>query len=59
MYQLKSQTKLQSKDKESTPSSLDVTSSWVSTEVDYYSTIDPKPIIEELDSVVNSEKIHF
>ena len=39
MHQLKSKKKLQSKDKESTPSSLDFGSSLVSTEVYYSSEI--------------------
>ena len=56
MHQLKSKPKLQSKDKESTPLYLDLASSWVSTEVDYTTTIYPKPTREELDIMVNAEK---
>ena len=43
MHQFKLQQKLPSKNKESTPLSIDVASSWVSTEVDYTAVIDPKP----------------
>ena len=43
MHQFKLQLKLPSKNKESTPLSIDVASSWVSTEVDYTAVIDPKP----------------
>ena len=47
MHQLKLHPELQSKDKESTPSYLDIASSWVSTEVYYTAEINPKPTIEE------------
>ena len=56
IHQLKSQPNLQSKDKESNPLSLDVASSWFSTEVDYSSSNDPKPTREELGNMGNSEK---
>ena len=56
MHQLKSQLKFQSKDKQSNPSSLDVGSSLVSTEVDYITTIDPKPTREELENMVMKKK---
>ena len=53
MPQLKSQPKLQSKDKKSTISSLDVESSWVSTELDFTNTINPTPTREESDNMDN------
>ena len=56
MHQLKSQQKLQSKDKESNPSSLDVASSWFSTEVGYTTAIDPKLTEEELKMMRNTKK---
>ena len=43
MHQLKSHKKLQSKDKEPTPSFIDVASSWVSNEVYENAAINPKP----------------
>ena len=59
MNKLNSYPKLQSKYKKSTTSYLDVASSWVSTEVDYTTVIDPKPKIEELNNMGHSEKICF
>ena len=43
IHQLKSHPNLKSKYKESTPSSHDVVSSWILTEVDYSSTFYHKP----------------
>ena len=48
MYQLKSQTNMPSKDKESTCSPQDVASSWFSTELDYTAVIDYKPTKDSL-----------
>ena len=59
MHKLKTHPKLQSKYKESTPSSLDVASSWVSNEVDYTTGINHKPTKEELDNMGNTEKDVF
>ena len=42
IHQLRSQMKLPSKDKESTPSSTDIASSWVSTEVYHTDAINPR-----------------
>ena len=54
---LKTYPKLQTKDKESTPSSVDVTLSKVSTEVDYSTQIGHKPTRKELYNMGNSETI--
>ena len=57
MHKLTSQSNLPSKYKESTPSYLDFSSSWVSTEVYYTATIYDKPRKEELKLTGNSQKV--
>ena len=56
MHQLKSQTKLQSKYMESTPSYLEISSNLVSTEVDYTAAINTKPTKQELKLMSNAER---
>ena len=56
MNQLKSQPKLTSKDKESTLSSQDVASIWVSIEVDYTHTINNKTTKQILKLMGNAQK---
>ena len=45
---------LQSQDKESTPSSLGIAPSWISTEVYYTTEIGPKPTKEKLKLMGNA-----